>query len=71
MKQKVNEYRALNARWKSAAEAAFYLHIHPTTFDKLVRPFMPDSTIGKKAVRFDQDDIDRFMETKKIGNDPF
>ena len=68
MTAKLNEYRALNARWLALAEAAFYCGYSIPYFNKEVRPFVTE--IGVRPVVFDKAELDRAMESKKIGTLP-
>lgn len=68
MAAKVNEFRALNARWLNLHEAAFYCGFCVAYFNEKIRDKLRE--IGSRPVMFDRDEINLAMESLKIGNLP-
>ncbi len=68
MTTQVNEFRALNAKWLNLHEAAFYCGFSIPYFNKAVRPRVTE--IGSRPVTFDREELDRALDSLKLGNLP-
>lgn len=66
---KLNEYRALNARWLNQIEAAFYCGFSVNHFKKEIRKHIPEDS-ASRPVMFDRLKLDAIMESRQIGNLP-
>jgi len=61
--------RLLGRRWFDRNDAAAYLGIGPATFDKEVRPHLTPAILGRRE-KFDREEIDRLMESRKLFQSP-
>jgi hypothetical protein len=68
MSAKLDKFRALHARWLDLCEAAYYCGFSINHFNKAVRPLVCEHE--KRPVVFDRLELDKVMESKKIGNLP-
>lgn len=66
---KLNEYRALNARWLNQAEAAFYCGFSVNHFKKKIRKHIPEDK-APRPIMFDRFQLDAIMESRQVGNLP-
>lgn len=69
MAAKINEYRALNARWLNLHEAAFYCGFCIPYFNREIRAMVPEDKAARPVV-FDRDKLDQIMESRQVGNLP-
>lgn len=69
MTAKLNEFRALNARWLNLHEAAFYCGVCVVYFNKHIRVFVPEDKAAR-PVMFDRERLDKVMESRQSGNLP-
>jgi len=66
---KLNEYRALHARWLNQIEAAFYCGFSVNHFKKEIRKYIPEDA-ASRPVMFDRLKLDAIMESRQVGNLP-
>lgn len=65
----VKKQTHLETVWLSRASAARYLDISIVTFDKHVRPHVPES-VGAGDPRWSKRDLDEYMASRKLAGDP-